>query len=91
MKRTSLALASALLIGLWLGACGSTPAAIPSEAPTGLTLIDALGRTTSFSYDDAGNLHSTTDPIPFRMALKAGEEDPKPPIDDPGGSVARGG
>ena len=48
MKRTSLALASALLIGLWLGACGSTPAAIPSEAPTGLTLIDALGRTVTF-------------------------------------------
>jgi hypothetical protein len=33
-------------------------------------------------------LHSTTDPTPFPMALKAGEEDPKPSVDNPGGSVS---
>jgi hypothetical protein len=36
-------------------------------------------------------LHSTTDPTPFPMALKACEEDPKPPVNDPSGSVLRGG
>jgi iron complex transport system substrate-binding protein len=48
MKPTSLALTAALLIGLLLGACGSTPTAVPTEAPTGLTLTDALGRTVAF-------------------------------------------
>jgi iron complex transport system substrate-binding protein len=48
MKRTSLALTAALLLGLLLGACASTPTAIPAEAPTGLTLTDALGRTVTF-------------------------------------------
>jgi hypothetical protein len=33
-------------------------------------------------------LHSTTDPVPFPMALKAGEDDPKPLIDDPSCSIS---
>jgi iron complex transport system substrate-binding protein len=48
MKPASLTLMSALLIGLLLGACGSTPTAVPTEAPIGLTLTDALGRTVTF-------------------------------------------
>jgi hypothetical protein len=31
------------------------------------------------------SLHSTTDPTPTPMALKAGGEGPKPPVNDPGG------
>ena len=48
MKRISVALIAALLIGLVLTACGGTPTAVPAEAPTGLTLTDALGRTVTF-------------------------------------------
>jgi len=48
MKRISVALIAALVIGLVLTACGGTPTAVPAEAPTGLTLTDALGRTVTF-------------------------------------------
>jgi iron complex transport system substrate-binding protein len=48
MKPSSLVLTAALLLGLLLGACGSTPTAVPTEAPTGVTLTDALGRTVTF-------------------------------------------
>jgi hypothetical protein len=34
-------------------------------------------------------LHSTTDPTPIPMALKASGEGPKPLVDDSGGSVSR--
>jgi hypothetical protein len=36
-------------------------------------------------------LHSTTSPTPTPMDLKVGEEDPKPPVNDLGGSVLQGG
>ena len=48
MKHCSLALVATLLLSLLLGACGSTPTAVPTEAPTGLTLTDALSRTVTF-------------------------------------------
>ena len=48
MKPASLALTAALLFGLLLSACGSTPTAEPTEASIRLTLTDALGRTVTF-------------------------------------------
>jgi iron complex transport system substrate-binding protein len=48
MRRISMALFAVLLIGLLVGACGSTPTALPTDTPTGLTLTDALGRTVTF-------------------------------------------
>jgi iron complex transport system substrate-binding protein len=49
MKRGFVALVVALLTGLLLGACGSTPPSVPADAaPTGLTFTDALGRTLTF-------------------------------------------
>lgn len=48
MKRISPAPVITLLIGLLLGACGSAPTFQPTEAPAGLTLTDALGRTVTF-------------------------------------------
>ena len=48
MKHFSLALVATLLIGLGLAACGSTPAAVPTEPAAGLTLTDALGRSVTF-------------------------------------------
>ncbi|MGC9335710.1 MAG: ABC transporter substrate-binding protein [Anaerolineae bacterium] len=48
MKRASLAITAALLIGLLLSACGRTPTEAPAEGPTKLVLTDALGRTITF-------------------------------------------
>jgi iron complex transport system substrate-binding protein len=49
MKRTCVAIAVALLVSWVLGACGSTPALrTTAEAPGGLTVTDALGRTVTF-------------------------------------------
>jgi hypothetical protein len=48
MRRISIALAAVLLVGLLVGACGSMPTAVPTEAFTGLTFTDALGRTVVF-------------------------------------------
>ena len=48
MRRISMALSAVLLIGLLVGACGSMPTAVPTEAFTGLTFTVALGRTVVF-------------------------------------------
>jgi iron complex transport system substrate-binding protein len=48
VKRISPVIAGVLFLSLLLGACGSTPTAVPSEAASGLTLTDALGRTVVF-------------------------------------------
>jgi iron complex transport system substrate-binding protein len=48
MKWPSLAFMAYLLLGLLLGACGSTPTALPTQALTGLTVTDAVGRTVTF-------------------------------------------
>jgi iron complex transport system substrate-binding protein len=48
MKRIAQALAAILLLVLSIGACGGKPTAMPTKAPAGLTLIDALGRAVTF-------------------------------------------
>jgi iron complex transport system substrate-binding protein len=48
LKRISPVAAGVLFLSLLLGACGSTPTAVPSDAPSGLTLTDTLGRAVVF-------------------------------------------
>jgi iron complex transport system substrate-binding protein len=47
-KRISPFIAGVLFLSLLLGACGGTPTAVPTEAPGGLTLTDASGRSVAF-------------------------------------------
>lgn len=48
MKQISIALAGLVLVSLLLGACGSSPTAVPTDSPAGVSLTDALGRTVAF-------------------------------------------
>jgi iron complex transport system substrate-binding protein len=51
LKQHSITLAVLVLVSHFLGACGSLPAAAPTDSPTGISLTDARGRTVEF---DAG-------------------------------------